>query len=173
MNRTLVVALLAGITAFSTPLLAQEGGEGGERGRRPASPLKTEMEKVEKALDAVTAFLKKPEGDAPLAEVAAAQEALHKAKQETPRLTARQPEDKQASFVTEYKIQINKTTRVMLDLEDAMLQKDWKAAGKVLEELEKMQKQGHDKFKGRRGGGPGGRGGQGGGRPGGGNNGGG
>ncbi|MEO6598203.1 MAG: hypothetical protein ABIP94_25950, partial [Planctomycetota bacterium] len=150
---------------------AQEGGAK-PAGRAPASPLKTEMEKVETALDAVTAFLKKPEGDAPFAEVAAAQESLHKAKQETPRLAARQPEDKRAAFVTDYKIQINKTARVMLDLEDAMLQKDWKAAEKAAKELEKLEKESHQKFKGQKGGPGGGREG-GGGKAGGGNNGGG
>ena len=160
MQHSLLATVLAAIAVISTPLFAQEGGER-PAGRRNASPLGTEMKKVDKAIEAVDEFLKKPEGEAPMAEVVALQEALHKAKQEKPRLTQRQPEDKQGKFVDDYKVEINKAVRAALDLEDALVQKDYKAAAKALGELEKLEKEGHKQFKGRRGGGEGGEGGEG------------
>lgn len=150
MKNSLLVAALLGVSATCTPLFAQQGGE--QPAGRRGTPLGTEMKKVEKAIEAVSTFLDKPTGDAPLAEVVAAQEALHKAKQEKPRLTQRQPEDKQDKFVTDYRININKAVRATLDLEDALVQKNWKAAGQAVKELEKLEKDGHKEFKGRRGG---------------------
>lgn len=147
MKHTLLTAVL-GLAFLATPLFAQEreGGGGGRQG----SPLKAEMEKLDEALEAVGDFLKKPEGDAPLAQVAAAEAALNEAKKHEPRATQRQPEEKRADYVRDYKVGINKTIRLMLDLEDALLQKDWKAAEKALGELEKAKKEGHQVFKPRR-----------------------
>ncbi len=156
MKHPVLAALLFTSTIVCTPLFAQEGGE--RPANRRGTPLGAEMKKVEKAVESVSDFLKKPEGDAPIADVVAAQEALHKAKQEKPRLTQRQPEDKQAKFVDAYKVEINKAVRATLDLEDALVQKDWKAAEKAVKELEKLEKEGHKEFKGRRGA-PGGQGG--------------
>ena len=160
MKYSLLATLLLSASVVSAPLFAQETGE--KPANRRGSPLGNEMKTVEKAIEAVSDFLKKPEGDAPIAEVVAAQEALHNAKQEKPRLTARQPEDKQDKFVTAYKVEINKAVRATLDLEDALVQKDWKAAAKAVDALEKLEKEGHKEFKGRRGGAPGGQRGEGG-----------
>lgn len=140
-----ITALFVAFAAVSAPLSAQDGGA------RRGSPLGSEMKKLEKAVEAVADFLKKPEGDAPVAEVAAAQEALHKAKQETPRLLQRQPEGEQAAFLAAYKTEINKALRSMLDLEDALLKKDWKAAAAAIEAIEQAEKAGHKQFKPQRG----------------------
>lgn len=148
MKLTLLTVVL-GLAFLATPLFAQER-EGGGGERRQGSPLKAEMEKLDEAIDAVADFLKKPEGDAPMAEVAAAEAALNEAKKHEPRATQRQPEEKRAEYVRDYKIGINKTIRLMLDLEDALLQKKWKEAEKVLGELEKAKKDGHQVFKPRR-----------------------
>lgn len=161
MKHTRITALFAALALASTPLFAQEGG--GRRG----TPLGSEMKKLDKAVEAVADFLKKPEGDAPVAEVAAAQEALHKAKQETPRLLQRQPEGEQASFLAAYKTEINKAIRSMLDLEDALLKKDWQAAAAALEAIQQAEKAGHRQFKPQRGNRGGGGGGERGGRTGG------
>ena len=88
MKHALFTAVL-GLAVLATPSFAQER-EGG--GGRQGSPLKAEMEKLDEALEAVGEFLKKPEGDAPLAQVAAAEAALNEAKKHEPRATQRQPE---------------------------------------------------------------------------------
>ena len=149
MKHPLLITLLAGIAATSTPILAQDDGDA-PPAQRSSTTVKSQMKTFDKSLDVIIDFVKKPEGDAPMADVAAAQEALHNAKQIAPRLTDEQPADEQAEFVKAYKLQINKTIRGMLDVEDALLQKDWKAAAVALEELQKLKKPGHDKFKGKR-----------------------
>jgi len=169
MKQTILTALL-GLAFVASPLSAQERGgrEGREGAGRQDPPLKQEMEKLDEAVDAVAEFLKKPDGDAPMAEVAAAQAALHEAKKYEPRATQRQPEDKRADYVRDFRIEINKLIRRVLDLEDALLKKDWKGATKVLDEIEKVKKEGHQVYKPRRQRRGGGEGGEGEGRPGGG-----
>lgn len=157
MTKFAVLAALLSLPLLTVPSFAQEG-ERPAAGQRQASPLKEEMEKLEEALEAVEAFLAKPEGDAPLAVVTEAQAEMLKAKARQPRLTERQPEADKPKFVNDYKVQMNKLVRGLLDLEDALLEKNWKAAKKVLDSLEELKKAGHDKFKGkrqRRGGGDG------------------
>ena len=149
MKHSVLAAFLLGCTVVSSPLSAQEDG-GRQGGRRAPSPIEAEMEKLDEAVDAVAEFLKKPAGDAPFASVAVAQAALHEAKQHVPNTTEQQPEGERAAFVKAYRLQINKTMRGLLDLEDALLAADWQAAEKVLGELQKQKKAGHDKFKGKR-----------------------
>jgi hypothetical protein len=149
MKHTVLAAFLLGCTLVSSPSLAQDDASG-SGSRRAHSPIETEMEKLDEAVDAVAEFLKKPDGDAPLGSVATAQAALHEAKQHVPATTEQQPESERAAFVKAYRLQINKAMRGLLDLEDALLAADWKAAEKVLGELQKQQKAGHDKFKGKR-----------------------
>jgi hypothetical protein len=149
MKHSVLAAFLLCCTLVSAPSFAQEDASG-SGARRDPSPIEAQMEQLDEAVDAVADFLKKPAGDAPLASVAAAQAALHEAKQHVPNTTERQPEGERAAFVKDYRLQINKTMRGLLDLEDALLGEDWKAAEKVLGELQKQKKAGHDKFKGRR-----------------------
>lgn len=149
MTKSAVLAALLSLPLLTTPSFAQEG-ERPAPGQRQASPLKEEMEKLEEALEAVEAFLAKPEGDAPLAVVTEAQAEMLKSKARQPRLTERQPEGEKAKFVSDYKVQMNKLLRGLLDLGDALLEKNWKAAKKVLDSLEELKKAGHDKFKGKR-----------------------
>jgi len=119
---------------------------------RPAAPIKTEMKKFDKALDAVIDFLEdgKSGEKPPMAEVAAAQAALLASKQHPPRITGQQPKDKQDEFVRDYRIAMNKMIRSMLDLEDALLQGDRKAAEKAVDDMVAQKKTGHRTFKGRR-----------------------
>lgn len=145
MKRSLLVALFA-IFAATTPALSQEG----QRPVRKKSPVKAEMEKVEEALDVVGDYLKKPEGKAPATELTSAIAALVECKKHAPRATARLPEDQQAEFVKNYKIEINKALRGVLDLEDAVLNKDMKKAEEALKALYAMEKAGHKVFKPRR-----------------------
>lgn len=149
MKRLAIAAVFLTFAAATSPLFAQDDGQRGD-GRRAPSPVKEQMEKLDEALEAIGKFLEKPEGEAPMAQLAAAQAALHEAKQHAPRSTQRQPEGQQAAYVVDYKVQLNKTLRAALDLEDAMLAKDWAAAGKALAKLEELKKAGHDKFKPRR-----------------------
>ena len=138
-----IAATFAALTVGS--IAAQE-----DQPKRPPAPIKVEMKKFDKALDAVVEFLGDPKGDAPMDKVVAAQMALLEAKKHAPRATTRQPEGDQAAYVTDYRIMMNKTIRAVLDLEDALLKKDWKAAGKIATELNGMKKAGHKKFKPRR-----------------------
>ena len=147
MKRSLLIALLA-ITTAASPLLCQD--EGGKRPQRAPSEIKAQMEKMEEALDAVGEYLKKPEGDAPMAKITEAAASLMEAKKHAPRATQRQPEDKQADFVRAYQVEINKAMRGILDLEDAMLGKDYKAAAKALAALKDIEKAGHKVYKPRR-----------------------
>ncbi|MFT4512574.1 MAG: hypothetical protein ACI89X_002961 [Planctomycetota bacterium] len=147
MKRSLIVALFA-IAAATTPVLSQDAG--GQRPKRQKSPVKVEMEKMEEALDAVGDFLKKPDGKAPMAEITAAAGSLMEAKKHAPRAAARQPKEKQAAFVIAYQVEINKALRGILDLEDAMLTKDFKAAEAAMKALKAMEKAGHKVFKPRR-----------------------
>ena len=140
MKKTLLTVLFA----LVAPLAAQDDD------KPQGSPIKAEMKKFDKALDAVVDFLKEPKGDAPMAEVAAAQVALHQSKLHPPRTAEEQPEEKRAEFVRDYRIAINAMIRSVLDLEDALLKKDFKAASKVVEELEAQKKTGHKTYKGRR-----------------------
>jgi soluble cytochrome b562 len=119
---------------------------------KPAAPIKTEMKKFDKALDAVIDFLEdgKTGEEAPMAEVAAAQAALQASKQHPPRITGQQPKEQQAAFVRAYRIAVNKMIRSMLDLEDALLQGDNKAAQKAVDDMVAQKKNGHRTFKGRR-----------------------
>lgn len=146
MKRSLIVALFALATA-TTPILSQDAGQ---RPKRTKSPVKVEMEKMEEALDAVGDFLKKPDGKAPMAEITAAAGSLMEAKKHAPRAAARQPKEKQAAFVIAYQVEINKALRGILDLEDAMLTKDLKAAEAAMKALKAMEKAGHKVFKPRR-----------------------
>jgi len=146
MKRSLLVTLLAVLTA-ATPAFAQDGGK---RPARKKSVVKAEMEKMEEALEVVGDWLKKPEGKAPMAKITEAAVSMMEAKKHAPRATARQPEDKQAEFVKNYQIEVNKVLRSILDLEDAMLKGDHKAAEKILGGMKAMEKAGHKVFKPRR-----------------------
>lgn len=146
MKRSLLVALLAIATA-ATPLLSQDGDK---RPVRKKSPVKAEMQKMEDALDLVADWLKKPEGDAPMASITEAAVAMIEAKKHAPLATARQPEGKQKQFVKNFQIEINKVLRNILDLEDAMLNGDNKAAEKILGGMKDIEKAGHKVFKPRR-----------------------
>ena len=146
MKRPLLVALFA--IAAATPVLSQDAGA--TRPKREKSPVKVEMEKMEEALDAVGEFLKKPDDKAPMAQITAAAVSLMEAKKHAPRATARQPKEKQAEFVKNYQVGINKALRGLLDLEDAMLNKDYKAVEAAMKELKAIEKAGHKVFKPRR-----------------------
>ena len=146
MKRSLLVALLAIATA-TTPLLSQDAGN---RPARTKSPVKVEMEKMDEALDVVSEWLKKPEGAAPMAKISEAAVAMIEAKKHAPRATARLPKEKQKDFVKNYQIEINKLLRNILDLEDAMLTGDHKAAEQVLASMKDIKKAGHKVFKPRR-----------------------
>ncbi|MGC6488821.1 MAG: hypothetical protein ACON4Z_14335 [Planctomycetota bacterium] len=119
---------------------------------KPAAPIKAEMKKFDEALDAVIDYLEdgKPGEEAPMAKVTAAQAALQASKQHPPRITGQQPKDKQAAFVRDYRIAMNKMIRSMLDLEDALLQGDKAAALKAVDDMVAQKKTGHRTFKGRR-----------------------
>jgi translation initiation factor IF-2 len=52
--------------------------------------------------------------------------------------------------VIAYQVEINKALRGILDLEDAMLTKDLKAAEAAMKALKAMEKAGHKVFKPRR-----------------------
>lgn len=143
MRNTLLASLLS-LTLPTVALHAQEDA------KPQTPPIKAEMKKFDEALDAVIDFLEKPTDKAPMAEVAAAQAALHESKQHPPRITGQQPKDKQAEFVKNYRLAMNKMIRAMLDLEDALLNKDYKAAEKAVDDMVAQKKTGHRTFKGRR-----------------------
>lgn len=145
MNKTLLSCALAALVGISAPLAAQQGD-----GDSKKSPVKVEMGKLDDALDVVGDYLEKPDGKAPMAEVAAAQAAMQESKQHPPRTLEEQPEEKRAAFLAAYKVEINKALRALLDLEDAMLQKDWAAAKQAMEKLSDLKKTGHRTYKGRR-----------------------
>jgi hypothetical protein len=147
MKRSLLVALLA-LTTAASPLLAQDGAE--KRPQRTPSKVKAEMEKLDEAIEAIEDFIKKPEGDAPMGKITEAAASLMEAKKHAPRATERQPKEKQAEFLLAYQVEINKALRGVLDLEDAMLMKDYKAAAKAVEALKAIEKAGHKVFKPRR-----------------------
>jgi len=123
-----------------------------QESEQPAAPIKAEMKKFDKALDAVIDFLEdgKKGEEPPMAQVAAAQAALQASKQHPPRITGQQPKDKQSEFVRDYRLAMNKMIRSMLDLEDALLTRDWKAAEKAVDDMVAQKKTGHRTFKGRR-----------------------
>lgn len=145
MKRSLLVTFLTIVTA-AAPAFAQDG----QRPARKKSQVKAEMVKMEDALDVVSEWLKKPEGKAPMDKVTEATLAMVEAKKHAPRATARQPEDKREEFVKNYQIEVNKVIRNLLDLEDAMLKGDHKAAAKILGGFKDMEKAGHKVFKPRR-----------------------
>jgi len=143
MQKTLLLAtLFAALT--TAPLTAQEDA------KPQTSPIKAEMKRFDKALDVVIEFLEKPSAKAPVAEVAAAQSALQESKQHPPRTAGQQPEDKRAEFVRSYRLAMNKMIRSMLDLEDALLNKDYEAAQKAVDDMVAQKKTGHRTYKGRR-----------------------
>ena len=107
MKTNLFAAFLIAAATVAPNAVAQDAKEASAK--RQAPPIKVEMKKLDKALDAVADFLKKPEGDAPMAEIAAAQKALQESKQHQPRATERQPDGERASYVIDYKLQINAT----------------------------------------------------------------
>lgn len=146
MKRPLLIALFV-LTTATSPLLSQSDST---RPARKKSPVKVEMENMEEALDVVSEWLKKPEGDAPMAKITEATVAMVAAKKHAPRATARLPEDKQKEFVKNYQIEINKLLRSILDLEDAMLKDDHKTAEKILGGMKAIAKAGHKTFKPRR-----------------------
>ena len=120
--------LFASLLAFAMPVAAVQAQADAEP---QTPPIKAEMKKFDKALDAVIDFLEdgKKGEDLPMAEVAAAQAALQASKQHPPRITGQQPKDKQAEFMRDYRIAMNKMIRSTLDLEDALLNRDWKGRG--------------------------------------------
>lgn len=140
--KNLLLATL--VLAIPTAAIAQEAGG------RKKSPVKVEMERLDEALDAVGDYLKEPKGDAPLAQIAAAQAALQESKKHPPGTLEQQPEEKRAEFLAAYKIKINETIRVLLDLEDALLQNKTEDAGKAMQALKELKKTGHRTFKPRR-----------------------
>lgn len=147
MKRSLLVALLA-ITTAAAPLTSQNPE--GQRPKRARSPVKAEMQKMEEALETVDDYLQKPEGDAPMAAITAATSAVIEAKKHAPRAASMQPEDKRAEFIKSYQVEMNKVLRGILDLEDALLANDLKAAEKVMKTFSAMEKAGHKVFKPRR-----------------------
>ena len=147
MKHCLLVALLA-ITTAAAPLMSQNAE--GQRPKRTRSPVKVEMQKMEEALEAVDDYLQKPEGDAPMAQIAAATTSVIEAKKHAPRAASTQPEEKRADFIKSYQIEMNKVLRGILDLEDALLANDLKAAEKAMKAFSAMEKAGHKVFKPRR-----------------------
>ncbi|MCA8953513.1 MAG: hypothetical protein KDE27_28635 [Planctomycetes bacterium] len=140
--------VLAAALCFALPALAQDGER--PQGRRAPSPVKAEMENLEEAIEKIGEYLKKPEGDAPLAQVEIALESLQAAKKHAPRSAQRQPEEKRDEFVRAYRVAINKTMRSVLDLEDALVLGDHEAAAKALAALEASEKENHRIYKPRR-----------------------
>ena len=141
--------LFASLLAFAMPVAAVQAQADAEP---QTPPIKAEMKKFDKALDAVIDFLEdgKKGEEPPMAQVTAAQAALQASKQHPPRITEQQPKDKQREFVRDYRIAMNKMIRSMLDLEDALLNGDWKAAEKAVDDMVAQKKTGHRTFKGRR-----------------------
>ena len=138
----LIVLFCAALPA--TPLFAQDAG------KRKSPPVKVAMKKFDKALDEVFDFLQEPKGTAPMAKVTEMQAALLEAKQHEPRSLEQQPADKRAAFLRGYKIEINKTIRLVLDLEDALLQQDYKQATKLMDRLDEQKKAAHKVYKPKR-----------------------
>ena len=145
MKKALLIAFA--VATASVTLVAQDVKDATSRSK---SPVKVEMKKLDEALDAVADYLAKPEGKAPLAQIATAQQALQQAKQHAPRTAKAKPEGERAAFVIEYKLQINRAARGLLDLEDALLQKNWEVASSTVKQLQQQKKAGHKKFKGKR-----------------------
>lgn len=145
MNKILISTLLAGLVGATAPLAAQEQGEA-----KPKSPVKLEMEKLDEAIDAVAEWLEKHEGKAPMDQITAAHAALQESKKHPPKGLEQQPEADRPAFLVDYKVQINKSIRLVLDLEDALLTGDHKAAAAALDAMKDLKKTAHRKFKGRR-----------------------
>jgi len=86
------------------------------------------MKSINKNYRVVRLFLRKPEGDAPLESVYEMQQACMTAKGLKPSIFEKVPAERREEFVTEYKKSMNQFLRTMLDMEDAMLVKDWEGA---------------------------------------------
>ena len=145
MHKTLIPTLFA-FAVSAMPLAGQDEA----KPKPQPHPIKVEMKKFDAALDDVSDYLEKPGDKLPMQHVAAAQAALQACKVHAPRTTEQQPKERREEFVRNYRLAINKLLRAALDLEDALLQKDYEAAEKAVDDMLAQRRQGHRTYKGRR-----------------------
>lgn len=177
--KTITLAVVLAGTALATlssvpaaTAFAQEGGrarEGGERpqgerGRRGPSELGQWMEQLEEQLGQMSEALAADEVSEEtygklLEQVCKLQAGAITAKSEMPRSMGRLEGDELAQAKVGYRAQMHALLGQLFALELAVAGGDAEAAHKALEGFEMIERDGHTKFKGRRGGpgGPGGR----------------
>jgi len=107
------------------------------------------MKGVNRNFRVISRFLRKPEGDAPMAAVMELQKMALQAKIATPSLAETKPEDERAAFVAAYRKDMNKFLRQILDLEDAMAAQEWEKATEIAKALNEAKKAGHEAYKGK------------------------
>lgn len=133
----------------------------------PVSPvtwegdLEESMEAMDQAFEAVLAAIEKKDADAAMEPVGKMQTGcLHAKTMHPPKLRTVEDKDK-AAFLSGYRKEMLALLKVTADLEIALIDKDFDKAKKLVDEIDGMQKKGHDTYKKMPRGGPGGPGGRG------------
>jgi hypothetical protein len=149
MKRTILLSLLliGGLGAAFSPVTnafatQDEHGEHDEEG-----PIHEGMSKMNRAMRTLRKSLRDESRNAEsLQAIVEAQRGASLAKTETPGVTAKQPESERAAFVVEYRLEIIRVERALLDLEEAVLAGDNEKAQELLKSAKSMEGPGHERF---------------------------
>ena len=81
-----------------------------------------------------------------LKSIVAMQDAVSKAKVQTPPMAESQPAEKRADFVKEYRRMLIRMGKQLLDLEELVLDGKTEEAGVLFKEIRNMEDSGHERF---------------------------
>lgn len=109
--------------------------------------LEAHMKAVNKSMKQLRNFLKNPTGDAPVALVLDMQKHAWESKLMDPKKTPKEEGKEKVDFVLGYKKEMRDMLVMLLDLELALDKKDWAAASKLMEELDKQKSDSHKIYK--------------------------
>ena len=145
----------APLLAFAFPLVLALGAAGLATPRAEPSPpavsladeLEEVMEGMEKNFEAVIAAIEKKDAPAGLELMAKIQQACISAKTLTPPKLRTVEEKDKAAFVAGYRKQVLTLLKATADLEIALIDSDFVKAGELVEQIDAMQKTGHDEYK--------------------------
>jgi len=147
---SLTSLLLAGVAAlpFAADLThPQDSTAPKAAAQDKAMSLEAHMKAVNKSMKQVRNFLKNPTAEAPVALVTDMQKHAFEAKLMDPKKTPKEEGKEKIEFVRGYKQEMRDMIVMLLDLELALDKKDWAAAGKLMEELDKQKSDSHKIYK--------------------------
>ena len=137
---------LASLSLFVLSALA--GSAAQDATSQEPTALARQMERIEEALGGLRRSVRDPEKrEESLAAVLVCQEALVACKREVPAMTGRVPEGERESFLRDYRLELIRLERALLDLEEGLLQgKDVETLRDLYKAIKGLEDPAHERF---------------------------